>query len=77
MLITCEKKNEMYPWTRMVIENRVKIKIILFCYLFHETSCKLNCYIATQEEFLRVSQLISVKPIATQDTFDYQTESLN
>ena len=77
MLITCEKKNEMCPWTRMVIENRVKIKFILFCYLFHETSCKLNCYTATQEEFLRVSQLISVKPIATQYTFDYQTESLN
>lgn len=61
MFITCEKKNEMCPWTRMVIENRVKIKIILFCYLFHETSCKLNCYTATQEEFLRVSQLIRCK----------------
>ena len=34
MLITCEKKNQMCPWTRMVIENRVKIKLFYFAIYF-------------------------------------------
>lgn len=34
MLITCEKKNQMCPWTRMVIENRVKIKLFYFATYF-------------------------------------------